>query len=93
MSDFNMQSTDPLHWATEMAKIGRTLDDPMDEGWILGWFANYGVAVYDQQQEEIEQLKARLKVLQDAAIQVNNDVWVLKLNAETKRALQGEQDK
>ena len=36
---------------------------------------------------EIEELKARLKVLQVAETQVGKDAWVLQLNTKSKQAL------
>lgn len=77
MSDkrtFDKSSTDPLHWAAE---IGRTLDDPLDEGWILGWFANYGVAVYDKQQAEIEHLKEYRKAIAHIGVDFGYGAFVI----------------
>ena len=40
-------------------------------------------------QAENERLNARFKVMQDAVAQVGKDAWVLQLNDESKKALEG----
>jgi hypothetical protein len=65
--EMDTTNTDAMYWAKEMAKVGRTLDNPMDEEWLVGWFANYWTAVYAplhkrllRQEGRIEELEAKL---------------------------------
>lgn len=74
MSDleFDRTSTDAMHWAIEMAKIGRTLDDPMDENWLVAWFANYWAAVHDPLTRTIEAQAAEIERLNALVLQLQN---------------------
>lgn len=56
--DFDTSSTDAMHWAQQLVKTakknGFTLEQVLDEGWLVGWFANYWAAVHDPLQRRIE---------------------------------------
>jgi hypothetical protein len=61
MSDLDRNSTDAMHWAEQLVKTARennfTPEQVLDEGWLVGWFANYWAAVRDPLQAKIEELE------------------------------------
>lgn len=74
MSDIKIDKSniDAMYWAEKFCAIQRETDFEIDEGLMVGWFANYRFAVADPLQAEIERLNARLKVLQDAQVAAVN---------------------
>jgi predicted transcriptional regulator len=62
LSDLNRNSTDAMHWAEQLVKTARennfTLEQVLDEGWLVAWFANYWAAIRDPLQTRIEELEA-----------------------------------
>ncbi len=57
-------STDAMHWAKNLVATAKennfTLDEVLDESWLVGWFANYWAAVHDPLKAEVERLKETL---------------------------------
>ena len=66
--ELDTTSTDAMHWAEQLAKTakeqGFTLEQVLDESWLVGWFANYWAAVHDPLANEINQLRAEVKRLE-----------------------------
>jgi len=56
----DIKSTDAMYWAKELVATAKknnfTLDEVLDESWLVGWFANYWAAVHDPLQAEVERL-------------------------------------
>ena len=63
----DIQSTDTMHWAKNLVATAKennfTLEEVLDESWLVGWFANYWAAVHDPLQREVERLKEALEEL------------------------------
>ncbi len=61
MKDLDRSSTDAMHWAEQFCETklrnNWSIDD-IDEGLMVGWFANYWAAVHDP-------LSTRIEVLDD----------------------------
>jgi hypothetical protein len=56
MSEIDKTNIDAAYWASEFCKVS----PDTDEGLILGWFANYRLAVADPLQAKVEELEAYL---------------------------------
>ena len=59
MSELDRSSTDAMHWAEQFIQTIKdnnwSIDD-IDEGLMVGWFANYWAAVHDPLQATIEKV-------------------------------------
>ena len=76
-SDWPLPSFDAKDWAEAFCKIARGLGfkdaegKPIDEGWMIAWFANSLMRGYDEQTARLEpviaELLAALKPLSDGA--------------------------
>ena len=54
---------DAAKWAAEFRKTALALGhSDMDEGWLIGWFANAIMVQYDRRAAEIAALTAKLEV-------------------------------
>jgi hypothetical protein len=83
MSDFDRSSTDAMVWATEFCKTAKENNwtmESIDEGLMVGWFANYWAAVHDP-------LHARISELEDAW----NDKEKERIEARTRQTEMFEQ--
>jgi hypothetical protein len=58
--DLDTTSTDAIHWAEQLVKTAKennfTLEQVLDEGWLVGWFANYWAAIHDPLVNENQRL-------------------------------------
>lgn len=63
-NDFNWSSINAMDLAEELVRTAKknnfTLEQVLDESWLVGWFANYWAAVHDPMAREIQKLKHEL---------------------------------
>lgn len=56
---FNHESISAIDWAEEFVKTCKENDvDPLEVGYLVGWFANYWAAVNDPLQRRINELES-----------------------------------
>ena len=60
--DLDTTSTNAMHWAENLVATAKennfTMEQVLDESWLVGWFANYWAAVYDPLKSEADRLQA-----------------------------------
>jgi outer membrane murein-binding lipoprotein Lpp len=66
--ELDTTSTDAMHWAENLVATAKennfTMEQVLDESWLVAWFANYWAAVYDPLKSEVDQLRAEVEQLQ-----------------------------
>lgn len=74
MSELDTSSTNASHWAEHFCntlksinmKSGKIIE--IDEGWVVGWFANYWAAVNDPLQKKIRELESNSAFFKSCAL-------------------------
>lgn len=53
--------TDAARWAEAFAMHAKIVDDPSDQGWLIGWFANAVMAGHDEEAAHSRSLADELR--------------------------------
>jgi len=80
MSELDTTSIDAMHWAEQLVKTAKennfTLEQVLDDTWLVGWFANYWAAVDTPLQAKIDALQAERDGLKNVLEKVRDDLML-----------------
>jgi hypothetical protein len=84
MSNLDRTNVDAMHWAEQFCQHridnGWTMED-IDEGLMVGWFANYRFCVQDPLTDRIEKLEKEKEALREAPLLVFGWLYAYCCNA------------